>query len=223
MLTTKNPYVLGTWGHDVSSRRVDELDVDCIRFALDSGPHNVSGIDIGCGLGTASSALAFLGVRMDLIDVLPLNQRFDAIRTQLPQRNLTFRSIDARNLTSADLQGPYRFLYSRRFIHYLTYAQAESLVTLVAQHLEKDGRAFVSTSGIHSELRLGYADAEQSVERRHGFLSDEMRNKHNIEERVCLYSEGEFASLFERSGFHTLNVWSSEFGNVQGLFCRSDD
>lgn len=213
-------HALGSWGNDVSSYRVDALDLACSQYALSTGGESPRGVDLGCGLGAVSVALAALGVQMLLVDIRPLEGRFETICSLLPTSTLIFRRLDARMLTDADFGSRNNFCYSRRFIHYLTHEEAGRLVQRISQNLVDDGHVFISASGIGSELGVKYRDADKPVERRFAFLEPDMAQKHNIGQRVCLYTENDLSELFQRRGFRTIKTWRSNFGNIQGIFSK---
>ncbi len=216
-----NAYRLGGWGYDVSSQRLDALDFACCRYALGTGRRPKQGIDLGCGLGTVSIGLAILGTRMLSIDLMPLESHFESVHRIAPTANLEFRRLDVRSLSKADLAGKFDFFYSRRFLHYLAYGEAETLVGLISDHLVGNGRVFISVSGLNSELGTGYAHRKRPIESRHTVLSTPMAEKHNISERVCLYNRNDLSKLFRHHGLRAVKLWESDFGNIQGIFSQS--
>ena len=133
---------------------------------------------------------------------------------------LTFRQADIREVANSEFCGPYDFVLSRRFLHYLSYPEAAELVSRIGRHLLPAGRMFVSVSGLVSELGDQYRDRQRRIDDRLAALSPAMAIKHNIREKVCLYKPDEFAHLFEMSGFSVAKMWTSAFGNIQGVFVR---
>jgi 2-polyprenyl-3-methyl-5-hydroxy-6-metoxy-1,4-benzoquinol methylase len=219
-METMIPYQLGRWGTDVCSRKIDELDQACIQFALARKESETAGIDIGCGLGRVSIGMATLGVRMNLIDILPLQHHFDEVLGKFPTMPLTFLQADVRHVKDVDLLGRYDFVLSRRFLHYVPYCDAVELITRFSQRLVQGGKVFISASGLESELGIGYIDICEHISNRFDYLSSSMMEKHNIREKVCLYRPSELIHLFQGCGFEGHRVWLSAFGNVQGVFTK---
>jgi hypothetical protein len=108
--------------------------------------------------------------------------------------------------------------YSQRFIHYLSFDRAQLLVAELFRATLPGGRLFFSASGLDSELATGYSGTIQLPAKRHGLLAEKIRQKHGIFEPVTLYTKMEFCRLFEPVGFRTVEVWTSPFGNIKGVF-----
>jgi hypothetical protein len=49
-----------------------------------------------------------------------------------------------------------------------------------------------------------------------------MATKHSIREAVCLYTEEDLRRLGDLAGFRAQKVFSSQFGNVKGIFVGSE-
>jgi hypothetical protein len=216
----KRIHSTGTHGVDISSQRMDALDQNCLRFALEQNFDALSAIDLGCGSGIQGIRLALTGIATLLIDALSIENKIQQLSGLLNLQNIEFLQKDARHLSPQDLPEKIHILYSQRFIHYLTFDEATSLVGLMAGKMETGGRVFLSASGIDTELALGYADRDKAIHERHSPLSEKMALKHQIHEPVCLYSELDMKRLFEPHGFKEVLVESSEFGNIKAVFER---
>jgi hypothetical protein len=214
----KNP--IGTHGVDISSQRMDDLDRKCLQFALEQTSDDLAAVDLGCGLGVQGIRIALTGIETLLIDSLDIENRVTQCSDLLNLQNIQFLKKDVRLLLPQDLPERIQILYSQRFIHYLKFEEAEALIGMMAGRMETGGRVFLSASGIDTELADGYADREKAVHDRYSPLSGTMALKHQIHEPVCLYSEMELKQLFQPHGFKEVLVWSSEFGNIKGIFER---
>jgi SAM-dependent methyltransferase len=209
----------GLHGADIASQRMDELDLEALRFTVSfsEAPEKVA-LDLGCGLGFQGIRLAMLGWQSFLYDMLDIHDRIALIREVVGVQGLEFRKLDLRQATSNDFPLTIGLVYSQRFIHYLRFDEASRLLAIVASKLYPSGRLFLSASGMESELGLGYVASADPVEVRFGVLAPEMQEKHTIYEPVCLYREEELQNLVLPYGFRAVRVWSSPFGNVKGIF-----
>lgn len=210
----------GTHGTDISSSRLGDLDRSAIRFVLDStGP--VSGVDVGCGLGFPSIAMALTGADMTLVDVADLSQRFSDLSMLLPSERITFLQKDIRLLSQRDFPTLLNFLYSQRTIHYLPYVEALQFLRTMYSCLVPGGRVFISASGMKTELSVGYEGAALPVTDRFFKLTPDMAKKHEIHEPICMYYPEEFETLLHEAGFTTVElITSGKFGNVKGIFSK---
>jgi hypothetical protein len=216
----KGGNLAGTHGVDISSQRMDDLDRKCLLFALEQKSDDLAAVDLGCGLGIQGIRLALTGIETLLIDSLDIENRVSQCSDLLNLQNIQFLKKDVRLLLPEDLPEKVQILYSQRFIHYLKFEEADSLIKMMAGRMETGGRVFLSASGIDTELADGYADRGKAVRDRYSPLSEAMALKHQIHEPVCLYSEMDMKLLLKPSGFKEILVWSSEFGNIKAIFER---
>lgn len=158
-----------------------------------------------------------LGAQAHLYDFLAESELIRLLRseTALP---ITYVCGDLRKLHAESLPPEISVAFSQRFIHYLRYGEAQSLVRSIATRQRSGDSFFISASGIDSELGQGYD--RSPIEHRYAPLSGGMKRKHGISQSVCLYSEAELSRLMESCGYATANVWRSEFGNIKGVFHR---
>ena len=208
----------GKHGADISSQRMDDLDVETILYALQLKDRKGTSLDLGCGIGNQGLRLASLGFKTLLIDWIPVNMtvlRVVGLNELLP---LSYLMKDARALESADLPTEIAVCYSQRFIHYLTFDEAVTLLGLVRQQMLPGAKLFLSVSGLLSELGDNYQGKSHELSRRFAPLSESMAKKHNIHERVCLYTPDDLVSLCQKASFRCDRVYSSAFGNVKGVF-----
>lgn len=230
-----NPYgdeykvISKSYGSDVSSQRLDELDIACAQYALNLVANNMKngllppqGIDLGSGLGVPSIAIHLLGCRMLLTDILDLQERFEILQQKLPLLSeLIYLQKDAKLLTTDDFPKNLSFAYSQRFLHYLHFDEAVILLQKINLRMNTGARLFISASGLTSELGKDYPHAKKPVHQRFTQLSELYAIKHGILEEVCLYTEMDLIQLAESIGFVKINVYTSEFGNVKGIFSKT--
>jgi SAM-dependent methyltransferase len=207
----------GAHGADIAMQRMDDLDRKSIAACLALGRDDCV-LDLGCGFGIQGIRFSLLGVRSVLVDLVDISNTIARLRDLLSLSNIDFIKQDIRCLTGTDLPARIDLLYSQRFMHYLRYGEAIALVESLSGRMPSGAKAFVSASGMNTELSHGYERREEPIASRFHVLADGIANKHDIMEPVCLYDEHEFEALFSNAGFKTLSIWSSEFGNVKGIF-----
>ena len=213
--------ITGAHGTDISSSRLGDIDVAALKFVLGRTGTETRGLDIGCGLGVPSIAMALIGADMMLVDVADFTERFQSLATLIPTQRLTFFARDVRTLADTELPSPLHFVYSQRTIHYMPYPEAVALFTRLYARLEKGGMAFVSGSGMGTELSEGYAGVTTPIQDRFFPLAPRMADKHDIRSPICLYTPEEFETLFTTSGFRTIELFKGgKFGNVKGIFIK---
>lgn len=209
------------FGGEISYQREDELDQMALKEAcrLIGVLHKRKPVvyDIGCGWwGAMSVKFAKMGCLVVACDIQPmpfLCQLAQDSGTISPEHIL---QEDARNVDWAVLPAP-DILYSQRFLHYLRFQEAVALLR-VALSRAASCLAYLSMSGVHSELSDGYN--EEPLESRFGHLSTSMAKKHGVSQEVCLYSLDDAKNLAVECDLEIVHVWLSEFGNVKMLAKR---
>lgn len=209
----------GTHGADISSQRMDELDIAAMQYAL-KGKEKMRGaaIDLGCGIGIQGLRFASVGFKTVLIDCLPIEStvlKASGIDQLFP---ISYLMVDARKLGKPDLPDEIALCYSQRFIHYLRFGDAVALLKLIRSKMPNGAKLFLSASGVGSELGEGYVAREQELALRFAPLATNMAAKHDIHEPVCLYTQNDLIALCQSAAFRTEEVYSSPFGNVKGVF-----
>jgi hypothetical protein len=206
------------FGIDISSERLDWLDMQCLRYVSEHSSERLKGLDLGCGLGRPSIAFSIAGADMHLIDIEDMSQRFETLAAEIPLYGLQFSCYDLRVVDPEQFWKAYSFCYSQRTIHYLTFIEATNLLRFIASRMLPGSRLWLSASGVSSELGQEYEGSGQPIESRFGNLTPEMAQKHRINAPVCLYSENDLAYLGQSSGFTVDEIRRSDFGNVKGTF-----
>lgn len=205
---------MASYGHDISSQRLDDLDRFALICILENNKKKF--LDIGCGeakVGLTASLIADCAVLVDTIDI---SKKVNAFRSTM-NANIEFLNIDARTITSEHVKN-IDIAYSQRFIHYLRYEEARNLLALIFDCSEKGSHLFISASGIRSELGTNYEGICVSIEDRYFHLDEKLSKKHNILGNVCLYDEDDLYRLAASVGYKKERVYSSAFGNVKGIF-----
>ena len=208
----------GSHGVDISAQRIDDLDKKALKYVLKNAEKNLKGLDAGCGNGIQSVRFALLNVQMYLIDILDLQQTIKNISKILFLTNkLIYLQKDIKGIEVADLPPNIDFVYSQRFVHYLRYGEANTFVSTITKPIKTNGLVFLSASGIHSDLGTSYKGNSLPIEKRYCKLSPSIASKHNIFEKVCLYSKKELSALLIRNKLKVQDIWESPFGNIKAI------
>ncbi|MDY6941765.1 MAG: class I SAM-dependent methyltransferase [Pseudomonadota bacterium] len=218
-----NPYgdhpipTTGNHGLDIGGQRTDELDQSCLDFARTLQSPAPTAVDLGCGQGRMSIALAELGVRCWLVDQAPPSPVLQARITD-PASHLRYLQCEIGALDADSLPTSIDILFSQRFIHYLAYPDAVRVLNALSARLRLGARLFLSASGLHSELGEDYPAHNAGINHRMALLSEPMAQKHQIHVPVCLYTTADLAALSDQAGLFPVRIWRSPFGNIKGIF-----
>lgn len=217
------------YGGEISSQREDALDRMALRDAAQATaliPGRPAVVyDIGCGQGAMALKFAAVGCAVVACDIEPMPQlsafadkalvksaaALPPARNAASGQSLFVVVDDARRVDWSGLPSP-DLVYSQRFLHYLRFPEAVALIrALTGRSLRCN--LYLSMSGRHSELGIGYPDAP--LECRFDYLSDAMAGKHGIAQKVCLYALEDAERLAAECGLEIIRLWQSKFGNVK--------
>lgn len=192
-------------GVDIATQRADDLDMMAVEYvrAFDGKP---KALDVGCGQLGQSHRMADAGASVLAMDIEDYSSAVGD--------NQSIRFVKGSVLEKPAL-GTFDLVISQRMIHYLTYTQAGEMVAWMRGLVPKDGKLYLSASGLNSELGNDYPGVLVPIGNRYAQLSTEMATKHAILAPVCLYTDMELASLVEMNGWVIEKVWLSPFGNVK--------
>jgi hypothetical protein len=207
----------GTHGADIGSQRIDDLDKHALTHLLTLEDPRISAIDLGCGFGWQGARFSMLGAAAHLYDLLSASHLVKSLSMQEPLE-ISYSSCDLRRLRASELPEKVQLAFSQRFIHYLTYQEAQRLIQTVGDRMPAHACFYISASGVDSELGDGYKDRENEISVRFSTLSASMQAKHGIVESVCLYSKADLTQLMTVAGFVECEIWESSFGNIKGVF-----
>jgi SAM-dependent methyltransferase len=205
------------FGRDISSERLDELDLECISYGAelirpDQG--NIHILDIGAGFGAVARELSKLpGTRVTAVDRnRALQEHYAGLQRSHP--NLEFKACCVPD--DWPFEGNrFTIVACQRMIHYLPHAAALDLLVKIRRVLDRGGRLFISVSGANTELADGLEDVP--LARRFGALRPDRQTQHDIRAPVCLYTADEFTATLHSAGLRVVRCWLSDFGNVKAI------
>ena len=205
-----------THGFDISSQRLDELDQLTLSYLIEN-PYSFNFIDIGCGEGRVGLIAALITKKSFLLDIIDITEKIKIFQ-DITSSHVEFLNMDVRLLGNFNFEEKLDVIYSQRLIHYLTYNESRVLLNIIFNNSNEGAKLFLSASGLHSELGQKYQHFNKPVESRFSFLTPDIAKKHNIHEKVCLYSKEDLEKLGTDCGFSLERIYCSPFGNVKGVF-----
>jgi SAM-dependent methyltransferase len=210
-------------GADIASQRQDELDrlsIERVGELILQG-YPVRTLDLGCGRGAQSKRLLEAGADLSVaVDKANFKPEFLSSAKQYAEK-ASFYELDLnckdfnQKLVKCSENDKFDIIIFQRTLHYLTYAHATVLMKQIQGLLTKNGRLYISASGLFSELGNDYAGKTLPIAERFSPLSETMAVKHGIQPSVCLYRTEELANLCQESGLSILMAQESEFGNIK--------
>ncbi|UFS70691.1 hypothetical protein LPW11_00530 [Geomonas sp. RF6] len=213
-------HTTGSHGVEIAHQRFDSLDQEALAYALTIYDSDAAAVDIGGGFGIQGIRFALTGMDTTVIDLMDQSERMEQVKKLLGLQQLRFLCKDVRQLTAVDLPENLQLVYSQRFIHYLTFPEATTLISLISGRMKPGARLFLSGSGIDSELGTHYAGKGVPVESRFALLDAAIADKHGIHAPVCLYCEKDLQRLVEPHGFTVDHISKSAFGNIKAAFTK---
>jgi hypothetical protein len=207
----------GGHGSDISSQRLDDLDIQSLRYLLDCLPSgHFTCYDIGCGLGFHGFRFSVLGATSILVDTLDLPNRIYHISRALALP-LSFHHMDLRLLSFPSSTSDI-ILYSQRTLHYVPYGDVCHFLVRSKGAMSSRSRFFLSFSGLDSELGIGYPAFSLPLNERFHHLCPSAQDTHQIHVPICLYSLSNMTDLAHDCGLQLVSSWTSPFGNVKAVF-----
>ncbi|MFZ5805609.1 MAG: class I SAM-dependent methyltransferase [Verrucomicrobiota bacterium] len=207
------------FGSDIASQRLDDLDqktLDHIRLLSKSHP-NPRVLEIGCGLGGLTIAMAQAGAKVIAVDrenyteVISDKARRSQVGEQIKFQQASFEKLPKFS------EAPFAIMVSQRMIHYLPFERTVKAIRKARPQLNADALLFISAAGLDSELGQNYPHKNVDVQNRFTPLAEDMSKKHHICGDVCLYREEDMRQLLIQSGFEPVKIFRSAFGNIKAI------
>jgi cyclopropane fatty-acyl-phospholipid synthase-like methyltransferase len=211
----------GVHGHDISSQRVDDLDLGCLAFVewLTKLKTRVFALDIGGGLGAQSKRMATHGANVVLVDLSDQSKNIARFNETMGREAIRFHHLDVRDFIYLQITTLFDVIYSQRMLGCIRHREAVEVISTVRESSSQEAHFFFSTGGLQSELGQNYSHQKIPVEQRWGSVSSDLAKKHQIFLPECLYSELELTHLVELCGLSVIRSWTSKFGNPK-VICK---
>jgi hypothetical protein len=203
------------YGIDISKGRVDNLDKSVIRYAIDYKGKKVA-VDIGSGQSRLSVVLALLGFDVWCYDIEDHSKYFATLNDIIGvEERIHFNQLDLSTLSYLELPDDIIIAVSQRCLHHLPYLDAKNILTILNKKMAKNGRVYISLSGINSKLSNGYKCANSPVTERFCEVGETGKTIYSIDGNVCLYDKEEARRLVEECNFIIDDIIESDFGNIK--------
>jgi SAM-dependent methyltransferase len=186
-------------GIDISSRRLDDLEKEFMKFIISGNNRDVV-LDLGSGEGNVGISAGFLNKDVYLYDIYDFKDRVEILKKNFAISKISFTKIDLSKVNYKTFPKNISAIYGGRFLHYLQYENAENLLKILFKNLKTGGKVFFSVTGVETEIANGY-DKNIKIEKRFFKIKDHLQERFLIKEKVTLYKKEEFEKLFENAGF----------------------
>lgn len=202
----------------LSVQLVDELDALSLRF-INSYPAPPQIVEWGGRLGAHTKRMSAAGGIITMIDRIDLPAdhftRFGHDGELFGK--ITHLQADFMNITEQDLPPVIDIIYSQRALNYLPYAAAYKILEMQFKKLADTGAIFLSMAGAETEYGLTHAALDKPIVNRFDHVSKDMQNKHNMPDKICVYSQAELKDMLTAIGFSGVSTMQSGFGNVKAI------
>ena len=155
-------------GIQITSQRIGKLEKELIKFNLDL-PKSALGLDLGGGNGYISILLSLIQKEIYFYD-LKVDFKLKIFKKLFASKKLHLVKKDLKEIEKFSFPKNIDFVYSARFLHYLTYKEAEILLRKISANLKKDGKIFFTLTGLKSDIGKKYPCASKKIEERYCFL-----------------------------------------------------
>jgi methylase of polypeptide subunit release factors len=194
------------YGVDVSSLRSDTLEKKLLREVVITA--NPTVLEIGCGAGATARRLAAIDAVVTAVDIN------DHEAWRLSSKSITYVAADVRRwLRLTSQQQSYMYGLCSRTLHYLQYNDAVSVLCELKNIVTK--KLYLSFSGLTSALAVGSNQVECSVDKRYGYLANDVQTTYQIYAPITLYNQSEVADLLQHTGWSIEEIRTTAFGNIE--------
>lgn len=211
-------------GADIATQRADDLDLESVRYAQEHV--GLKALDVGCGAGGQAARLAGVGAHVTGLDMPDLLGAFQGhMAASVEPYGIAWGASEFLGCNMLDIPQDWLDVNAKTFsqitcqraIHYVRREQAVALLSQLRTALADEGKLFISCSGLESELGNGYEAKSDAPTVRFGVLAEDMQDKHQIKQPVCLYTQEEFAQMLAEAGWRIDTIYASAFGNIKAI------
>lgn len=202
------------YGVDIAARRADDLDkklLTAVTAAVADGccPRV---LDLGCGSGGLAARLAAAGASTTAVDIADYAAEIAAHNRALPPASppITFIQAEAGQYLARGTVPTFDFAVLQRMLHYLPYPDARRLL---AQLRDRCTQAYLSVTGVESAIGCAHPAAAQPLPDRFRSLPLVAQDTFTITAPLCVYSQTELVGALQSTGWRSIQVWTSAFGN----------
>ena len=183
-------------GIQITSSRLGKLEKELIKYTLDL-PKSAVGLDLGAGNGFISVIMALFQKDIYFYD-LKIDFKLKIFKKLFASKKLHLEKKNLKNINYRDFPKNIDFVYSARFLHYLTYKEAENLLRKFSKNMKSGAKIFITVSGINSDIGINYSCGENKISERNCFLSKSNQKRFEIKEKVTLYKKEELENLLKK-------------------------
>ncbi len=198
-------------GIQITSTRIGKLEKKVIQEALNL-PKSAVVLDLGAGNGFVSVILSLLQKEVYFYD-LKIDFKLKIFKKLFASKKLHLEKKDLRKILASEFPRNIDLVYSARFLHYLSYEEAENFLRKFSARMKPGGKFFFTFSGLYSDIGKKYPCTEKKIFERNCFLEKSWQKKFEIREKITLYTKNEAQELFEKF-FEIEEIWESDFKNI---------
>ena len=200
------------YGVDVASQRLDDLDKRVLAAVQEMVSVGVSPrvLDVGCGQGGLSLALAATGAKVVALDI---DDYGDVIQGQsVPHGEaIDFIQADIRDWVVTNTER-FDLGVLQRVLHYLPYKDAQIVLEKLRNVSDK---LYLSVTGTTTAIASHYDALTMPITERWGRLDAVGQELFSISAPLCLYTESELRELLIKTGWEIEWLRVSDFGNIK--------
>lgn len=198
-------------GIQITSSRMGKLEKKLIKYTLDL-PKSSVGLDLGAGNGYISILLSLMQKNIYFYD-LKIDFKLKIFKKLFASKKLYLKKKNLKEVEYIDFPKNIDFVYSARFLHYLTYDEAENLLRKFSKNMKSGAKIFITVSGLNSDIGINYDCAGKDIKKRNCFLSKSNQSRFEIKEKITLYKKEELEKLIGEY-FKIEESWESDFKNI---------
>jgi 2-polyprenyl-3-methyl-5-hydroxy-6-metoxy-1,4-benzoquinol methylase len=206
------------YGVDIANTRIDDLDKRVLAAVNDriGRGEEVTVLDVGCGQGGLTVALAEAGATVTAIDI---DDYEEVIRSRHSQLDLSIQFVetDMREWITNN-HAHLTIVVMQRVLHYLPYADA---CAVLAKLRGLTDTLYLAVTGATTAIADHYSVLALPLGERWGRLDAVGQELFSITAPLCLYSEAELRTLLCETGWEIEWLRVSDFGNIKVVAVKS--